>query len=63
MIGAVFARGSNHNTDTLKKYPPFKDDSVILYKQLEDFRDASINEVYLLTGYLSKAIESHYGDS
>ena len=56
-------RGSNHNTKILQKYSPLKDDFVILNKQLEDFRDVSINEVYLLTGYLSVAIESRYRDS
>ncbi|BAW32303.1 MAG TPA: sugar phosphate nucleotidyltransferase [Methanothermobacter sp.] len=39
-----------------------KEDYTILDKQLFDFKSANINEIYLLTGFLSEKIEERYGD-
>ena len=38
------------------------DDYTILDKQLFDFKNAGINEVYLLAGFLHEKIEERYGD-
>lgn len=39
-----------------------KDDYTILDKQLFDFKNAGINEVYLLAGFLHEKIEERYGE-
>lgn len=39
-----------------------KENYTILDKQLFDFKNAGINEVYLLTGFLHEKIEERYGD-
>jgi len=39
-----------------------KEGYTILDKQLFDFKSANINEVYLLTGFLSEKIEERYGN-
>ena len=39
-----------------------KEDYTILDKQLFDFKNAGINEVYLLAGFLHEKIEERYGD-
>ena len=39
-----------------------KEDYTILDKQLFDFKNAKIEEVYLLTGFLHEKIEERYGD-
>jgi NDP-sugar pyrophosphorylase family protein len=39
-----------------------KDDYTILDKQLFDFKNASVDEVYLLTGFLHEKIKERYGD-
>ncbi|MDR3291894.1 MAG: cupin domain-containing protein [Methanobrevibacter sp.] len=39
-----------------------KDDYTILDKQLFDFKNANVNEVYLLTGFLNEKIKERYGD-
>lgn len=39
-----------------------KDDYTILDKQLFDFKNACVDEVYLLTGFLHEKIKERYGD-
>jgi NDP-sugar pyrophosphorylase family protein len=39
-----------------------KDDYTILDKQLFDFKNAGVDEVYLLTGFLHEKIKERYGD-
>ena len=39
-----------------------KDDYTILDKQLFDFKNAGVDEVYLLTGFLHDKIKERYGD-
>jgi len=40
-----------------------KEGYTILDKQLFDFKSANINEIYLLTGFLSEKIEERYGNN
>ena len=39
-----------------------KEDYAILDKQLFDFKNAGVEEVYLLAGFLHEKIEERYGD-
>ena len=50
-------------TETVPKpLVEIKDDYAILDKQLFDFKNADVNEVYLLAGFLHEKIEERYGD-
>lgn len=50
-------------TETVPKpLVEIKDDYAILDKQLFDFKNAGVNEVYLLAGFLHEKIEERYGD-
>ena len=50
-------------TETVPKpLVEIKEDYAILDKQLFDFKNADVNEVYLLAGFLHEKIEERYGD-
>ena len=50
-------------TETVpKSLIEIKDDYTILDKQLFDFKNAGVDEVYLLTGFLHDKIKERYGD-
>lgn len=50
-------------TETVPKpLVEIKEDYTILDKQLFDFKNADVNEVYLLAGFLHEKIEERYGD-
>ena len=50
-------------TETVPKpLVEIKDDYASLDKQLFDFKNADVNEVYLLAGFLHEKIEERYGD-
>ena len=50
-------------TETVPKpLVEIKDDYAILDKQLFDFKNADVNEVYLLAGFLHEKIEERYGN-
>ena len=66
MIGAILCGGQGKRlrplTDDIPKtLIEIKEGYTILDKQLIDFRDAGIDKVVLLTGYLSEKIEERYG--
>ena len=49
-------------TETVPKpLVEISDDYTILDKQLFDFKNAGVNEVYLLAGFLHEKIEERYG--
>ena len=65
MIDAIFVGGygkklSSISSDFPKVLLPLKNDFLILDRQLMDFKNASIREVYLLTGYIAEKIENSY---
>jgi NDP-sugar pyrophosphorylase family protein len=65
VIGAVFAGGfgkrlQSEYPDIPKVLLPLKGNYLILDRQLEEFRNAGITEVYLLTGYRGEMIEERY---
>lgn len=50
-------------TETVPKpLVEIKEDYTILDKQLFDFKNAGVDEVYLLTGFLNEKIKERYGD-
>ena len=50
-------------TETVPKpLVEISEDYTILDKQLFDFKNAGVNEVYLLAGFLHEKIEERYGD-
>ena len=50
-------------TETVPKpLVEIKDNYTILDKQLFDFKNAGVNQVYLLTGFLSDKIQERYGN-
>lgn len=68
MLGMVLCGGHGKRlrpltNDTPKTLVEIKDGYTILDKQLIDFRNAGIDKVILLTGYLSGKIEERYGSN
>jgi NDP-sugar pyrophosphorylase family protein len=68
MIGMILCGGYGKRLSPLTESIPkalieIKDGYTILDKQLFDFRNAGVDEVILLTGYLSERIEERYGDN
>ena len=63
MIGAIFVGGygkrlGSISSDLPKVLLPLENDLLILERQLMDFKNAGIGEVYLLTGYKGEKIEN-----
>lgn len=64
--GVILAGGHGKRLRPLTENTPkvlleIKDNYSILEKQLQDFKYAGINEVYILTGYLGDQIEEKFG--
>ncbi|KPV46536.1 glucose-1-phosphate adenylyltransferase [Acidiplasma aeolicum] len=67
MIGAILAGGYGKRLKPLTDRIPkalieLKDNYTIMDRQLFDFKNAGINDVYVLSGYLGDKIEDRYRD-
>ena len=67
MIGAILAGGFGKRLKPLTDEIPkgmiqIRDNYSILDRQIFDFRNIGISEVYFLSGYLGERIEEHYGE-
>lgn len=67
MIGAILAGGYGKRlkpiTDAIPKpLIQIKDDYTIMDRQLFDFRNMGVRDVYILSGYLGDKIEERYGE-
>lgn len=67
MIGAILAGGFGKRLKPLTNEIPkaliqIKNDYTIMDRQLYDFRNMGIKDVYILSGYLGNKIEERYGD-
>lgn len=68
MIGAILAGGYGKRlkpiTDEIPKaLISIKDGQTIMDRQIYDFKNMGIKDVYILSGYLGEKIEERYGDS
>lgn len=66
MIGAILAGGYGKRLKPITDAVPkpliqIKDDYTIMDRQLFDFRNMGISDVYILSGYLGDKIEERYG--
>ena len=66
MIGALLAGGYGKRLHSLteeipKVLLPLRENYVILDRQLEDFKKAGIETIYILTGFKGRMIEERYG--
>ncbi len=66
-VGMILCGGLGKRLRPVKETVPkplieIKDDYTILDKQLFDFKNAGVDEVYLLTGFLHEKIKERYGD-
>ena len=67
-VGMILCGGFGKRLRPLTERVPkplveIKDDYTILDKQLFDFKNAGVNQVYLLTGFLSDKIQERFGDN
>ena len=66
-VGMILCGGFGKRLRPLTETVPkplieIKDDYTILDKQLFDFKNAGVDKVLLLTGFLSEKIRERYGD-
>jgi NDP-sugar pyrophosphorylase family protein len=66
-VGMILCGGFGKRLRPLTETVPkplieIKDDYTILDKQLFDFKNAGVNQVFLLTGFLSDKIRERFGE-
>ncbi|MEM3497378.1 MAG: nucleotidyltransferase family protein [Thermoplasmatales archaeon] len=62
LTGGYGKRMQGFDPETPKNLLPLRGNYTILHRQLRDFKLGGVNEVYMLTGYMSSKIEERFGE-